>query len=224
MFGDAKSVVDRRIAGAGIQPGSFANLCRRHSGDVLHFFRRVLGLRDEIFPGLVLRRIATFERERVVGQTFGHDDVRQAIDQRNIRARFELKVIVGFDMRRRANQINRSRIGNDQLRALAQTLLHPRGKHRMTVGGIGADDHDHVGLIDGIELLRSRRCSECRLQAIARRGMADPRARIDVVVVENSAHELLHDECFFVRAAGRCDGAYGSRPYFSWMRLNSEAT
>ena len=37
-------------------------------------------------------------RERVIGQTFGHDDVRQTIDQRNVGARLQLKVIVGFDM------------------------------------------------------------------------------------------------------------------------------
>ena len=49
-------------------------------------------------------------RERVVGQTFGHDDVRQTVDQRDVGSRLQLKVIVGFDMRRRANQIDRARI------------------------------------------------------------------------------------------------------------------
>ena len=78
-------------------------ICSTSSGEYL-------GWETNSFQACVLRRIATFDRERVVGQTFGHDDVRQAIDQRNVGSRLELKVIVGFDMRRRANQIDRARI------------------------------------------------------------------------------------------------------------------
>ena len=38
VLGHAKTVVDRRIAGPRIQPGSSANLIRGHSGDLFHFF------------------------------------------------------------------------------------------------------------------------------------------------------------------------------------------
>ena len=114
--------------------------------------------------------------------------------------------MVGLDVRR-AHQVDAARIGDDQLRALAQAALHLRGEHRMAVGRIGADDHDHVGLHDRIEILRAGRFAERVLQAVAGRRMADARAGVDVVVAETGAHELLHEIGFLVGAARRGDAA-----------------
>src|SRR5690606_38294258 len=49
--------------------------------------------------------------------------------------------------------------------------------------------------------------AERRLEAVARRRMADARARIDVVVAERGANELLDQIGLLVRAAGGRDAA-----------------
>ncbi len=84
----------------------------------------------------------------------------------------------------------------------------------MAVGRIGADDHDHIGLLDRIEVLRAGRGAVSGLQPIAGRRMADPRASIDIVVAEGGAHELLHEEGLFVCAARRGDAADGAAAIF----------
>src|SRR5258706_1065517 len=88
----------------------------------------------------------------------------------------------------------------------------------MAIGRIGADDHHHVGMLDGIEVLRAGRGAERAGQAVTGRGMADARAGVDVVVAEASADQLLHHEDFFVGAARRRDAADGIAAV---LRLNS---
>ena len=108
---------------------------------------------------------------------------------------------------RRAHQRDLARIDDDQLRALAQPALELRGEHRMALGRIGADDHDHVRLHHGRELLRAGRFAQRVLETVTGRRMTDARAGIDVVVVQSGAHQLLHQERFLVRAARRGDAA-----------------
>ena len=77
----------------------------------------------------------------------------------------------------------------------------------MRVGGIGADDHDHVGLLHRIEILRSGGSAEGGLETVAGRRMAHARAGVGVVVAERRADHLLHQIRFFVGAARRRDAA-----------------
>ena len=79
----------------------------------------------------------------------------------------------------------------------------------MRGGRIGADDHDDVGVLDGVEVLRAGRRAVGLAEAIAGRRMADARAGIDVVVAEAGADELLHQERLFIGAARRGDAADG---------------
>ena len=79
----------------------------------------------------------------------------------------------------------------------------------MGVGGIGADDEDHISLLDRFEILRARRGAEGGLQSIARGRVAHAGAGIHIVVAKARAHQFLHDEDFFVRAARGGDGAHG---------------
>ena len=123
------------------------------------------------------------------------------------------KMIGRFDVRR-ADQLGLARINDDDFCALTQALLHSRCKHRMRVTRIGADQQHHVGLLDRIEILRSGGGAERRSEAIAGRGVTDPRARIDVVVAEAGAHQFLHQEGFFVGAARRGDAADGADAVF----------
>ena len=169
-------------------------------------FRRIARLRDERLPLLVRLALAALGDVLLLRQPFGDDDVRQRIDDGDVRARTQRQVIVRLDVRR-LHDARRARIDDDQLRALAQAPLHLRGEHRMALGRIRADDHDDVRLHDGVEFLRAGRLAERVLQAVARGRVAHARAGIDVVVAERRAHQLLHEEGLLVRAARRGDAA-----------------
>ena len=127
--------------------------------------------------------------------------MRQAVDQRDVGSRTKLQMKTRFDMRRRAHQIDSARIGNNQFRAFAQAPLHLRSKDRVGVRRIRPDDHDHVRFFDRIKFLRAGGSAEGRLQTVARRGMTNSSAGVDVVVPECRTHEFLHQEGFFVRAS-----------------------
>src|SRR6516164_547048 len=77
----------------------------------------------------------------------------------------------------------------------------------MRVGRVCADQNDDVGMLDRIEILRARRSAECVGETIAGRRVAYPRARINVVIAEAAADELLHQERLLIGAARRRDAA-----------------
>ncbi len=206
VFGHAEAVVDRRIACARIQARRKSQFVGRYSGECLGRFGRVFLCRDERSPALERFALAAFIDERFVDQTFGDDDVGKRIDQRDVRSRAQLQMMARLDVRA-AYEIDPARIGDDQLRPFAQPSLEPRGEHRMRVRGVRTDHHDDVGVVDGLEILRSRRRAERLLESIAGRRVADACTRIDVVVAERRPHHLLHDEHFLVRAARRGDSA-----------------
>ena len=108
---------------------------------------------------------------------------------------------------RRLHHFGAARIDHDQLCALAQPLLQPRGEHRMGGGRIGADHHHDVGMFDRVEILRTGRGAESGRQAVAGRRMADTGAGVDIVVAETAADQLLHQIGFFIGAAGGGDAA-----------------
>ena len=135
----------------------------------------------------------------------------EGVDDSDIGARPQRQMEIGLDMRH-LDEIDTARIDDDQPRAGAQPPFHARGENWMGVGRIGADDHDDVGFIDRIEILRAGGCSERRLEAVTGRRMADTRAGVDIAVAEARAHELLDEKHLFVGAARRGDGADGIAP------------
>ncbi len=206
VLGHAEAVIDRGIAAGRVKPRRGADRLRRHAGIVRGRFGAVLRPADERFPIGESIGLATLAHEALVGTAFGDDDMRQRVEDRDIGARPQRQMIIGFDMCR-AHEIGAARIDDDQLRPAAQPLLHARGEHRMRVGRIGADHDDDVGLIDRIEILRARRGAEGLAEAVAGRRMADARAGVGVVVAEHRAGQLLHQIGFLVGAARRCDDA-----------------
>jgi hypothetical protein len=112
----------------------------------------------------------------------------------------QLQVKVRLDVRR-THDGRGSRIDDDEAGALAQAALQLRGEHRVAFGGVGADYHDHIGLHHRVEGLGAGRFAQRVLQAIAGGRMADAGAGVDVVVAERGAHQLLHQEGFFIGAA-----------------------
>ena len=126
-------------------------------------------------------------------------------------------MVVRLDVRR-LHKVDAARIDDDQLGAFAQSLFHARAEHGVRIGRVGADDQHHVGLVDALEVLRAGSFAERLLQAIAGRGVADAGARIDVVVVEGGANQLLHGVDFLVCCARRSDAA-DRRPAVLRLRL-----
>ncbi|OIQ79003.1 hypothetical protein GALL_392840 [mine drainage metagenome] len=206
VLGDAQPVIDRSVAAGGVQPSGGANFGRRHAGHRLQRLGRVLRLRDEIAPAREGLDLAALLDVVLRDQPFGDDDVGQRVEQRDVGSRAQLQVVGGVHVGA-AHQVDAARVGDDQSRAGAQSLLQPRREHRVRVGRVGADDQDHVGVVDRLEGLRSGRSAEGLPQPVAGRRMAHARAGIDVVVAESRAHQLLHQIGFLVGAARRGDAA-----------------
>ena len=204
MLGDPQAVVDRAVATGGVQARGTAHQRSGHARDVGHGLGRVLGLRDEIAPALERRRLATLGHEGLVHQAFGHDNMGDGIDQRDVGARTQLQVVVRLHVRR-AHQVDGARVGHDQLGALTQATLHARAEHRVAVGRVGADEQDDIGQHDRVKSLRARGLAQRVLEAIARGRMADTRAGVDVVGAQCRTDQLLDEEDFLVRAARRRD-------------------
>ena len=148
VLGDAEAVIDRAVAAAGEQPCRAADRLGRHAGQLADCLRAVLRLGDERRPVLELRPVAAFADEVFVEQTFGDDDMRQRPSPRRHWCRASAADGSRASTCARAHDVGAARIEHDQLGALAQPLLQPRGEHRMAVGRVGADDHDDVGVVD----------------------------------------------------------------------------
>ncbi len=87
VLGHAEPVVDGAVSGGRIQPCGLTDELRRNARDRLRLLGRVALLRDEFLPagerfGLAPGRYVVFLR-----QTFGHDDVCERIEHRDVRAR-----------------------------------------------------------------------------------------------------------------------------------------
>ena len=107
------------------------------------------------------------------------------------------------------DEIDAAGIDDDQFCTLAQPLLQARTEYRVTVGRIGADHQHHVGLLDGVEVLRPCRRPEGLAEAVAGRGVADAGTGIDVIVAESGTDKLLDEKGFLVRATRRRDPTNG---------------
>ena len=114
---------------------------------------------------------ASSQRSRtklLVVETLGDDHVGHGVDKGDVGARQHGQVVGRLDVRA-AYQVDAARVGDDQLGALAQPPLHPRGEDGVGVGGVGADQQDHVGLLDRLEVLRAGGGAEGLLEAVAGR-------------------------------------------------------
>ena len=112
----------------------------------------------------------------------------------------------------RLDEIDLARIDDDEARAFAEAALHVGGEDRVRVGGIRADDHDHVGSFYGVKILGAGRRAESCLHSVSGGRMANPGAGVRIVVAEGGADHFLDEVGFFVRAARRRDAADGIDP------------
>ena len=81
----------------------------------------------------------------------------------------------------------------------------------MILGRIGADDDDDVGVLARVEGRGHRRRADAFHQRRDRRGVAQPRAVIDIVGAEAGAHQLLEQIGLLVRALGRAEAGERAR-------------
>ncbi len=166
----------------------------------------MLFLRDETRPGFEVGKITTLANERFVDEPFCHNDVRQGVQDRDIRARPQSKMTVRLDMDT-LHQIDFTRIDDDQLRAAAQTLLEAGGEDRMRIGRIGADDKHNIGVLHRSEILGAGGSAVGARQTEAGRRVADAGAGVHIVIAKTHTHELLDEIHLLVRATGRRDRA-----------------
>ena len=208
VLGDAEAVVDRAVAGRW-RTGARRRAARRAGTPVIasHRLGRVLGSRDELVP--LVERLGRRSARRRTSSA-----IRPSVTTTCASALITATLVPGRSCRWSSalmcgdcTRSMRARVDDDQLRAFAQPPLHARGEHRVAVGRVRADHHDHVGLLDRVEGLRAGRFAERLLQAVAGGRMAHARAGVDVVVAERRAHQLLHQVGFFVGAARRGDAA-----------------
>ena len=103
-------------------------------------------------------------------------------------------------------------IRDDELLAVEFVgALHAGGEHRMTLGGVAADDDDEAGLRDV--------CDGTGIAAVAHGAeqpggggrLAIARTIIDVIRADDGAREFLHQIAFLVRAFRRRDEGEGIR-------------
>ena len=119
------------------------------------------------------------------------------VQQRNVGIGLELQ-----HAPRVARELAAARIGIDQLDAALRGVLHPGRRHRVIGGRIGADEEDHLGVLDVVHLVRHRARADALEQRRDRRGVAKARAMVDVVGAEAGAHQFLEEEGLFVGAFG----------------------
>ena len=78
---------------------------------------------NELTPSVIGIGVAAPGDERLVFQTFGHHHVAQRVDQRHVGARAQRQVL-GLAQVGCFQQVDAARVGDDQLRPLAQALAH----------------------------------------------------------------------------------------------------
>ena len=132
------------------------------------------------------------------------DHMHDGVEQRHVARRLELQHVGGVLAHRLP-----ARIDDDELGAALRRLFEEGRGHRMILGGIGADDHDHVGMLDLVEGRGHRAGADAVDQRRHRRGVTEPRAVIDIVGAEAGADQLLEQIGLFVGAFGRAEAGDG---------------
>ena len=87
MLSHAQAIIDRAIATCGIKPCCRAQFVGIDQSDWLQIFWAVAGLRDEFGPMAILVPITTLANEGLIGEAFGHNDMRHGGQYRDIGAR-----------------------------------------------------------------------------------------------------------------------------------------
>ena len=192
---------DRRVRRR-VEPRDFADRLRIDTGDRRNLLGRVV--LDVLFERFVV--LGAIADERLVGEAFLDDDVHQRVEQRDVGVGVELQ-----EVRRVPRQVRALRVDIDELRSGLGGVLHERCGDGMVHRRIRADDDRHVGQRDVLDLVRDGARTDVFEQRGDRRGMAEPRAMVDVVRPEAGPHELLEQVGLFVAPLRRAEPGHRLR-------------
>ena len=193
MLGDAHAPEDDRTLGAGEGARNLAQRVRLDAADGRHLLRREF--LDALLPGLEPLDVGL--DVLLVVQFLLDDHVEHRVEHRDVSAILELHHAPGVALQRLP-----ARIHYDKLRAALRRLLEEGRRHRMVLDRVRADHDDDFGVLALVERRRNRARAHTLEQRRDRRGVAEPRAVVDVVGAEAGAHQLLEQVGFLVRSIG----------------------
>ena len=142
VLGNAHAPEDHGPLGAAEGAGDLADGLWRDAGDRGHRLGAVGG--EMLLQPLEILGIG-LEVLHVVEALFD-DHMHDAVEQGHVARRLELEHEAGVFAHRLP-----ARIDDDELGAALRRLFEEGGGHRVVLGRIGADDHDHVGMLDLVE-------------------------------------------------------------------------
>ncbi len=201
----------RRLRGRE-QPRHLLDGLRRNAAHRRH---RLWTVAFDVFLELVVADGAAAD-EVPIDQTLVDDGVHHRVEERHVGVGIELQHVG-----RVAGDLGPARIRDDELGAARRRILDPGRGHRMIHGRIRADDEDHLRLHHVHDRIRHGAGADSLEQRRHRRGVAEPRAVIDVVVAEACAHELLKKVRALVAALGRAEARQrtGAEPFPQRLQL-----
>ncbi len=165
-------------------PGGGADVLLGESGGPGDLGGRVV--RQE--AGHLLPALGELLDEGRVGVAVLDQQVQQSVEQRQVRTGPDLEEEVGLVGGRGAPGVD-----DDQLGAgLLDPVHHPQEQDRVAVGHVGADDEEHVGVVEvAVRAGRPVRAQR-QLVAAARARHAQPGVGLDLVGADEALGELVH--------------------------------
>jgi hypothetical protein len=139
VLGDAERVEDTGLGRTRVELGGRLDLLDRHAGDLGDPLGRVL---LDHLPEVV-KALAALVDVGLVVPAVADDQVEQAVDQRVVGAGLETQPEVSV-----VGQLGAPRVDHDQLGAALRGGLHLVADDRVRLGGVGADDEQHVVELD----------------------------------------------------------------------------
>jgi hypothetical protein len=203
MLGDAHAPQDHAARGLAVDAGSAADALGGHAGDRGDELRRVL-------LQAVAQRVEVLGArldEGRVGQAFLDDHMRQAVEQRDIGSGVRAQPDIGV-----VDHLDAARVDDDDARAVFVLGLEYRARcHRVSLGGVGADDQEGIGLADVAHRRAGCTAAHRLAQGRHRSLVAQAGAVVDVVGADGAADELLEDVVVLVGGARRRQPGDGLR-------------
>ena len=200
MLADAHAPQNHRTFGFGEFARHFAQRLGRNAADRRHCLRAV-GL-DIFTQGLVVADAVA--NERLVRQALVNHGVDQRVEHGHIGIGLELQGAPGMF----AN-LGDARVGQHNLRSAFGGVFHPGCGHRMVRRRVGADDENHAGVLNIVDLVADRARAHALKQCGHAGRMAQTRAVVHVVAAKAGAHQLLKQIGLLIAAFGRTKAGQG---------------
>ena len=195
MLGDAHTIEDAGSLGGGELARRPDDISPRHTGNFFGHFRRVFldGLRQ------FLEAFGTLLDELLIVQVLFQDDVHHGVEQRDITTRFLAEVQGGLLSKRYSARVRHYQPGV----AGHYCLTDITTDDRVTLGSVGADDEEKVGLFKiGDGVAHGAVSESCGRTGHCRR-MSETGAVVYIIGADDGPGEFLHQVILFIGKLGR---------------------